>query len=152
MALAPNSKIPQGPKRQKGAGLVETALVILTLTSMIVFIVDMGRILLIEQYVAERARVAVRKAAVNNWNSTAVANFLCYNQTTAPEDQRSGYLGILPTQVSYMKLGTPGTSDYRLQVKVSGIPVMTFIPQIAGVYTLPPIVATSAAQSMGATN
>jgi Flp pilus assembly protein TadG len=150
--LAPTSRIRPDRKSQKGGSLVETVLVILTVISMIVFIFDMGRILLIEQYISERARVAARKAAVNNWNSTTVANFLCYDQTTAPSGDRAGYLGLLPTQVSYRTLGTPGTSEHRVQVKVSGVPVLTFIPTIAGQYTLPPIVATAAAQSLGATN
>ncbi len=150
--MATISRIGRDHRRQKGSSMVETTLVILTMISMIVFICDMGRILLIEQWISERARVTARKASVNDWNSTDVANFLCYNRTESPSEPRAGYLGLLPAQVSYAKLGTPGLSDYRVRVRVSGVPVMTFIPSIAGVYTLPPIVATSVAQSMGATN
>jgi hypothetical protein len=39
-----------------------------------------------------------------------------------------------------------------MQVKVSGVPVLTWIPYIAGQYTLPPIVVTTPVQSLGAVN
>jgi Flp pilus assembly protein TadG len=150
------SSLPvQRKARQKGATIVETALVLLTLVSMIIFIMDMGRLLLTEQFVTERARTTVRAAAVNNWTSTSAANYLVYNSTTAPAQVNGvsapGYMGLLPSQVTYTTLGTAGTPDYRLQVKVSGIPVFSWIPHIAGQYTAPPVTATTPAQSMGAT-
>jgi len=46
-------------KRQRGAALVETALVFLTALAMILFIVDMGRILLTQQFIAERAPLLI---------------------------------------------------------------------------------------------
>jgi hypothetical protein len=52
---------------QRGSGLVETALVLLSMMAMVIFIMDMGRILLVQQYTSERARVTVRNAVVNNW-------------------------------------------------------------------------------------
>ncbi len=52
-----NAKTQGRKKRQRGAALVETALVFTAALSMIVFIVDMGRILLTQQYISERAQV-----------------------------------------------------------------------------------------------
>ena len=145
-------KIRPDRKRQKGASAVETALVLLTVMGMILFIMDMGRILMIQQFVTERARVTVRNAAVNNWDATATTNFLVYNSTTAPDGGGAGFMGLLPSQVSYQTTGTAGQSDYQLQVQVSGVPAVTWIPYIAGSYTLPPITASAPAQSLGATN
>jgi Flp pilus assembly protein TadG len=148
-------------KHQKGGTLVESALVMLTMLGMIIFVLDMGRILLTEQFVTERARVTVRQAAVNNWNAADVQNYLVYDSITAPPvngqpeagaGTTSGLLGLFPSQVSYTTLGTSGTPDYRLQVRVSGIPAFTWIPFIARSYTLPPVMATMPAQSLGATN
>jgi hypothetical protein len=51
-------------KSQKGAAIVETALVLITMVSMIFFVLDMGRMLLTQQFIAERARVTARMAAV----------------------------------------------------------------------------------------
>jgi Flp pilus assembly protein TadG len=139
-------------KHQRGQAMLETALVMTTLVGMLVFIMDMGRLLLIQQWVGERARATARAASVNNWNSTQAANYLVYNTTTAPNGGGAGYLGLLTSQVSYTFLGSSNSPDYRLQVKVSGVPVLTFIPYMANTYTLAPIIATMPAESLGATN
>jgi len=132
--------------------MVESALVLLTLLAMIIFILDVGRLLLMQQFVAERARSTVRTAVVNSWDATATKNYLVYNNTTAPQNGGAGYMGLLTSQVSYQALGTSGAADYRLQIKVSGVPALTWIPYIAGSYTLAPIIATMPAQSLGASN
>jgi hypothetical protein len=132
--------------------MVETALVLMTVIGMIIFIMDIGRILLIQQFISERARNTVRSAVVNNWDATDTKNYLVYNNTTAPDGGGAGYMGLQTTQVSYQTLGTLGQPDYRLQVKVTGVPVLTWIPYIASSYTLAPITATAPAQSLGATN
>ena len=141
-------------RAQKGATLVESALVLTTIICMIVFVMDMGRILLTQQFISERARVTVRNAVVNNWTQTQAANFLCYNSTAAPNGDSTtpGYLGLLPSQVTYNTLGTSTASDYRLQIVVSGVPMWTWVPFISGSYTAPPVTATFPAQSLGATS
>ncbi len=145
-------------KKQKGATIVESALVLLTLVGMIVFIMDMGRMLLTQQFITERARTTVRQAVVNNWTASQVQNYLVYNSVTAPSQSQggngapSGYLGLLPSQVSYTTLGTSGTPDYRLKVTVSGVPILSWIPGIAGQNAAPPVVATMPAQSLGSSN
>jgi Flp pilus assembly protein TadG len=138
--------------KQKGATMLETALVLLTMLGIIVFILDMGRILLLQQFITVRAQTAARQAAVNNWTASDVQNFTVYNSTTAPDGSPSGFLGLTTSEVSYTTAGTSGTPNYRVKVTVSGVQVLTMIPYIAGQYTLPPIVATAPAQSLGATN
>jgi Flp pilus assembly protein TadG len=139
-------------KTQKGATIVESALVFLTLMGMIIFIMDMGRMLLVQQFITERVRSTARQAAVNNWTATQVQNYVVYNSITAPNGGGPGYLGLLTSQVSYTTLNAAGTPDYSLQVMVSGVPVFTWIPYMAGKYTAPPIFATMPAQSLGAVN
>ena len=41
-------------KKQKGANILESALVLLTIMGSVLFIMDMGRILLIQQFITER--------------------------------------------------------------------------------------------------
>jgi Flp pilus assembly protein TadG len=137
---------------QKGGAMVESALVLLTLMGMILFVLDMGRILLMQQYITERARTTVRNAVVNSWIDTDTKNFRVYNSPTAPTGGGPGLLGLKRSQVTYQVLGTQGAADYRLQVKVSGVPAVTFIPFIAGSYMLAPVVVTMPAQSLGASN
>jgi len=139
-------------KNQKGANILESALVLLTMLGMILFIMDMGRILLIQQFITERARAAVRGAVVNNWDATATQNYLVYNSTTVPNGGGAGFLGLQTSNVTYQKLGTSGTPDYMIQVKVSGIQAITWIPYISKAYTLAPITFALPVQSLGATN
>ena len=151
MNLKSTSKTRRG-QNQKGANILESALVLLTVLGMFLFIMDMGRILLIQQFITERARATVRSAVVNNWTAAATQNYLVYNSTTAPNGGGAGFLGLQTSNVTYQTLGTAGATDYMLQVKVSGVPAVTWIPYISKTYTLAPITAAMPAQSLGATN
>src|SRR5260370_33871859 len=133
-------------RRQRGAALVETALVFTAALSMIVFIVDMGRILLTQQFVAERARVGLRNAVVNNWDSTAVANYVVYGTTTAPSGGGAGFLGLMPSEVTLNTFADSGIGDARYQVIVQVVPLFTWIPYMAVPYTALPITATAPVQ------
>jgi Flp pilus assembly protein TadG len=147
-----NAQNPARRKRRRGAAMVEGALIFTTAIGMILFIVDMGRILLWQQFIAERARVGVRNAVVSNWDATAVANYVVYGSATAPSGQTSGFMGLTPSEVTLTKYADSGVGDACYQVKVSNVPLVTWIPYIAGKYTLPPVTATMPVQSQGATN
>jgi Flp pilus assembly protein TadG len=140
--------------RRKGANLVEAALTLLPLLSMIWFIMDMGRILLTQQFVVERARVAARRASVNNWTSSQLANYFAYNSINAPSGGTTtpGLLGLLPSEITYTTLGASASPDYRLQVVVKDVPMTLLFPGMKGTYNAAPITATAPAQGMGATN
>ena len=150
----PNSTA--GRARQKGAAMIEGALVLVTLLSTIMFTMDISRMLMFQQFYTEHTRTAARSAVVNNWSSASTANYVCYDSTTAPAPVNgvptAGLLGCLPSTVTVSTLGTQNNPDYRLQVKVSGIQVLTWIPFMAGGYTLAPTIATMPIQSQGATN
>jgi hypothetical protein len=147
-----DTKTQNRKKRQRGAALVETALVFTAAVSMIVFIVDMGRILLTQQFIAERARVGVRNAVVNNWDSTALQNYVVYGNTTAPNGGGAGIMGLTTSEVALTTYADSGIGDARYQVTVSGVPLFTWIPYMAGKYTAPTIIATAPVQSQGAIN
>ncbi len=138
---------------QRGAAMVETGLVFTVVLSMILFIVDMGRVLLTQQFIAERARATARQAAVNSWNSTAVANYLVYGGTVAPSGANApGLLGLTPSEVTLTTFADSGIGDGRLQVTVQGVPLFVWVPFLAGRYNAPAIVASAPTQSLGATN
>jgi hypothetical protein len=132
--------------------MLETALVFTVVLSMILFIIDMGRVLLTQQFIAERARTGVRNAVVNNWSATQLANFVVYNSTTAPSGGGPGYLGLTTSEVTLTQYADSGNNDARYQVTVKGVPLFTWVPYIAGKYTAPTVVATAPVQSQGATN
>jgi len=141
-------------KKERGQAMVESALITIILVSMILFIMDIGRLLLVQQFATERARVGARYAVVNNWTSDQVKNYVCYNSTSAPSGgtSTSGFLGLVPSEVTVSTLGTSGQPDYRIQVKIQNIPMITWIPYMQGRYTAPPIIVTLPAASLGATN
>lgn len=143
---------PNRHRRQSGQAIVEGALVLLVALSIIIFVLDMGRLMLMQQFITERARVTARAAAVNNWSATSVKNYFLFNSTTAPNGATSGFLGLTASEVAYTTLGTLGNPDYRVQITVSNVPLLMFVPYIAGTYTAPTVIATMPAQSLGATN
>jgi hypothetical protein len=84
-----------------------------------------------------------------------VKNYVVYGSTTAPDSDNgtpAGYLGLLPSQVTLTKVADSGVGDARYQVKVSGVPILTWIPYMSGQYTLPTVTATMPVESLGATN
>src|SRR5579872_4881900 len=141
-------------KNQRGAALMESALVFTAAICMILFIADMGRILLTQQFVSERARVAVRSAVVNNWTAAQVQNYVAYGNTTAPggDTTTPGYLGLLPSQVTFNSIADTGIGDARYQVVITGVPLFTWIPYMAGRYNAPTVTATAPVQSEGSTS
>jgi uncharacterized membrane protein len=138
----------------RGQSLVESTFVLLTLVAMIIFIVDMGRIMLNEEYLVERARAAARMAAVNNWAAADVANYVAYNSISAPGGGTStpGLMGVLPSNVTYTKVVTAGDPSSYVQVSIAGVTAFANIPYMSGRYTLPTITVSLPAQSLGATN
>jgi Flp pilus assembly protein TadG len=143
-------------KTQRGAYLVETSLVIVVFLAMILFVFDMGRVLLAQQYVVARARAGARYAAVTSWNATSVKNYVCYNSTTAPSNGSTGLFGLTPSnvQVTQEGSGSPwGTSwDDRVEVTVSGISIFTTVPYLSNSFTARSVVVDVPVGSLGATN
>ena len=137
--------------------MLETALVLSTLLGMIIFVMDMGRMLLWQQFFMERARTGVRNAVVNNWDSTSVANYVCYGTTTAPAlspgdtSEAPGYLGLVPSEVTFNSIADSGANDARYQVIIQGVDMFSWIPGMAGRYRAAPLIATMPVESAGAT-
>lgn len=142
--------------------MLESALILLSLLMMILFILDMGRILFLEQYLTERTRATARAASVNNWDEWNVRAYFCYNTPeyhfTDDSDQSSahnttpGLMGIRPLNIGYTVLGNPNTPNYRVRVTVSNVSALLLIPFYAKTFVLAPISFEFPAQSMGATN
>jgi len=130
--------IRAGKKRQRGSGMVETALVLTTFTFMLIGALDFGQFLFVHQALVERARKSARWGLVTDPNNTtAIQNMVLYNQSTAPDDG-SGYLGLTSSMVQVSHPGT-GTADFRLVVHITGYRYTLLSPTIGGTYTGPDI-------------
>jgi Flp pilus assembly protein TadG len=135
--------------------LIESVFVLFTLLAMVLFIVEMSRIMLAEQYLAERARAAARMAAVHAWSPSEVANYVAYNSTSAPGGGTStpGLMGVLPSNVAYsVPTGPDGDPSNYVKVTIRDVRAFTVIPYMAGTYTLPTITVSLPAQSLGKTD
>jgi len=157
MQMMPEVTKPQKRTRrrlQKGASMIEGSFVFLITISLVLFIMDMGRFLLAQQYISERARAAVRLAVVNNWDEASVQNYVCYGTTSAPAGSPapSGLMGLTPANITAIWKGTATSPDYRLQVTISGLRVFTFVPMMPNNLSTIPVIATAVVQSRGATN
>lgn len=142
---------PQRNRRRRGSAILEGALILLPTLAMILFILDMGIILVTEQYYMERARAGARYAATASYDATAIKNIVCYNSTTAPNGN-PGLFNLSPSMVNVSRLGTAGDWDDRIQVRISGYTMFSFIPWLSGSFTGKTLTATTHAQSLGATN
>ena len=139
-------------KRQRGAALLEGALVLGTLLTMILFIEEMGRMLVFQQMFTERARAGARAAAVSAYSTTTVQNYVLYNNATAPAGNPAGFFGLTSTNVVVTRLGTAGNWDDRIQVTISNYPMFDFVPLLEHTYTVPPITVTVPVGSLGSTS
>lgn len=141
---------------QRGAYLVETSLIIVAFLAMLMFVMDFGRVLLTQQYITERARAGARYAAVHNWDTTAVKNYICYNSSSAPSGGGSGMFGLQPSQVQVTQKGSGspfGSAwDDSIQISVSGVSILKFVPYFAGSFTSRTVTITIPAGGLGSTS
>lgn len=133
--------------------MMETALVFTSMLSILLFIVDIGRVLMVRQFFAERVRNGARTAAVVNYDATAIKNYICYNSFTAPAGGTStlGYMGITPSNVNVQRLGTAGNWDDRIKISIQGYRISTWVPMLANTFTLPAVTATIPVGALGST-
>src|SRR5882672_8256898 len=126
-------------KRSKGAAMLETALIFLVFTAMLIGAFDFAQFLFIHQALVERARYAARWGALRDpTNTTAIANMILYNQATTPPNGTSGYFGLTSGMVSVANQSS-GTDDYRVVVLISNYSYKMFSPYVAGSYSGPNI-------------
>ena len=142
----PKRMLSKRKKSQGGQTILETALVFIAVLSMLLFIVDMGRLLFLQQYFTERARAGARWAAVNATTGVTAAQvkaYVCFNDSTAAGS--TGLFGLNTSNVSYTPTPSTGTPQY-VQVQISGFQTLRLIPYIASTYTNAPVTAVAVVQ------
>jgi hypothetical protein len=150
-------------QRQRGSSLVEGTLVLLSLMGMILFVMDLGRVLFTMQYSSERARAGARYATVHTYDPDAIINYIVYNDpnmqwvsqsdgdqgmSTAPP---VGLMGLTRDKVSVSRLNA-GTIKERIQIKISGLSMTLYTPPLTGTFNVPPATVTIPVESLGATD
>jgi hypothetical protein len=61
-------------------------------------------------------------------------------------------MGLTTSDVTFNTVADSGIGDGRYQVIVSGVPMFTWIPYMAGKYNAPTVTATAPVQSQDANN
>ncbi|MEO7649581.1 MAG: TadE family protein, partial [Bryobacteraceae bacterium] len=104
---------------ERGAVIVETSLVFIIFTFMMVGAFDFGQFLFTQQALADRARLAARWGSVSDpTNSSAIQNMVLYGQSTVPVGS-GGVFGLTSSNVT-SAVTDSGTDNYRLTVMISG--------------------------------
>src|SRR5712692_5049785 len=107
-------------KRSRGAVIIETGLIFVVFSFMLMGAFDFAQFLFIYQALVDRARSAARWGAVSDpTNTSAIQNMVLYNQTTVPDGATSGIFGLTSGNVS-VSTADPVTDDYRLVISITG--------------------------------
>ena len=126
--------------------MLETALTIFATLMVVLSVVDLGQVFMQLHYMHERARAGASYAATHTFNDTAIKNWICYGQTTGTG---SGLMGLTPSDITVTRLGTVDFPDDRVRVAITRT-ITFYSPWLPRTWTAPPAIATSPAESMGA--
>ena len=118
---------------QSGQSLIEAALTITIFLAMFIGILDFGQFLYFHQSLVDRARAAVRYAAVNpTATETMVQQYTVYNDATATSGTPM-ISGLTTSMVSLTRTGT--AAEAVANVTISGYPINYLSLWVAGVRT-----------------
>lgn len=130
--------------RQRGVAAVEFALVAGVFFSLLIGIMEMGRVLFYWNTATEATRLGARIAVVCDVDDTAIKTKMTSLFPIIPSDK---------IQVLYSPSGcTDAGSCYEVTVLVQPVPVATMIPYIPLTLTLPAFATTLPNESMDSTN
>lgn len=131
-------------KGQRGVAAVEFALVAGVFFSLLIGIMEMGRVLFYWNTATEATRLGARIAVVCDLDDTAIKTRMTSLFPIVPGDK---------IQVSYSPTGcVDADSCYEITVRIDPIPVTTIIPYIPLTLTLPAFATTLPNESMESTN
>src|SRR5690242_16056627 len=93
--------------KRKGAVMLETALVFISFTALLVGIFDFGHFLFVHQALSERARYAARWGALTDpTDSVAIQNKVLYDQPTPAGQGSNPYMGLNASMVTVSTSGS----------------------------------------------
>ena len=122
-------------KNSRGAVIIETGLIFVVFTFMLMGAFDFAQFLFIHQALVDRVRTAARWGAVTDpTNTSAIQNMVLYNQTTVPVGVSSGIFGLTSDKVTVVTEAS-GTDDYRLVVVITNYTYEMISPIIGGTHT-----------------
>ena len=128
--------------RRRGSGMLETALLSMIFSAMLIGTFDFGQFLFVHQALVERARSAARWGGLKGGTDlTGTRNMVLYNQSATPSVGTATYFGLEPSMVT-VTLDDANTNDKRLTLAIDNYPYKMISPYTAGTYTGPRILVS----------
>ncbi|PMS38668.1 Flp pilus assembly protein TadG [Trinickia symbiotica] len=128
-----------GPKKQRGAAIVEFAIACAVLVSVLIGIMEFSRVLYYWNTATEAARLGARVATVCDVNASVIKTKM---------EQMLPLLSDSNIQVSYTPSGCDATNCTSVTVGYTGLTVSTFVPFVPISMTLPPFATTLPRESL----
>ncbi len=94
-------------RKQAGQSLVESALILAAFMGLLVGMAGIGETLFVRQTLGDRARMAARWGALNNYDPAAIRRVVLYG-TAEPAPGDSAFFHLAPTAVEVSNPGCPG--------------------------------------------
>lgn len=126
---------------QRGQAIVESALVLLVFSALLIGSLDIGQVMFFHNSLVERARHGARWAATQAFDQTRIRNVVVYGNADAPAGSSPVIYNLTPSMVGVQLLDA-NTVNARVSVTISNYPFNFFSPWIAGVYSANPIAIT----------
>jgi hypothetical protein len=117
---------------QRGSTLVESSLCLLLFLTIAIGILDCGRVLFLQAALTDRVRGALRYGVLHADDLVAVENVVLWGR---PVEQLSPPSFGLTRAVVDVVRSSPGTTDDRITITVSGHQIRLLTPGIAGLVT-----------------
>ena len=103
-------------RKQAGQSLIESALVLTAFMGLMTGIAGIGESLFVRQTLADRARMASRWGALNNYDPAAIRRVVLFG-SAQPAPEASAFFGTTPAAVDVSNPGCPGP-DCRISVAI----------------------------------
>jgi hypothetical protein len=94
-------------RSQTGQSLVESALVLTAFMGLLIGMVGIGQLLFVRQTLADRARMAARWGALNQYDPVSIRRMVLFG-TASPAQGQSAFFGLMPDAVEVSNPGCPG--------------------------------------------
>lgn len=119
-------------RRQAGQSLVESALVLTAFMGLLLGMMGIGQLLFVRQTLADRARMAARWGALNQYDPAAIRRMVLFG-TAAPSEGQTAFFGLTPDAVEVSNPGCPSPAC-RINVAIPSHGIRCIEP-IAGTDT-----------------
>lgn len=130
-------------RRQRGVAAVEFALVAGILFTLLLGVMELGRILFMMNTTAEATRLGTRLAVVCDQNDPAIKNKMT---------NLAGFLQTGNIDVNYLPSGCDVNTCRYVTVSIAGVNVQAIVPLIPVNFAMPPFSTTLPRESMSSLN